>query len=69
MKKFLVSSLISVSILIIILIITAFCAYLIPKVKVNSDLSKYLADDSSMKMGIDIMDEEFNGSKIIEQFE
>lgn len=50
-------------ILIIILIITAFCAYLIPKVKVNSDLSKYLADDSSMKMGIDIMDEEFNGSK------
>ena len=34
------------------LILTAVCAFLIPKVSVNSDMTKYLPDDSSMKQGI-----------------
>ncbi len=34
-------------------------AMIIPKVNINTDMTKYLPDDSSMKMGIDIMAEEF----------
>ena len=41
------------------LILTAVCAFLIPKVSVNSDLTKYLPDDSSMKQGISLMEKEF----------
>lgn len=46
-------------ILITLLVIAGFCATLIPKVEVNTDLTKYLPDDSSMKIGMDIMEEEF----------
>ena len=45
--------------LIVFIIIAGFCSLLIPKVGVNRDMTKYLPDDSSMKIGIDIMDEEF----------
>ncbi len=38
------------------LILTAVCAFLIPKVSVNSDMTKYLPDDSSMKQGISLME-------------
>ena len=41
------------------LILTAVCAFLIPKVSVNSDITKYLPDDSSMKQGISLMEKEF----------
>lgn len=41
------------------LILTAVCAFLIPKVRVNSDMTKYLPDDSSMKQGISLMEKEF----------
>ncbi len=41
------------------LILTALCAFLIPKVSVNSDMTKYLPDDSSMKQGISLMEKEF----------
>ncbi|MFR5890566.1 MAG: MMPL family transporter, partial [Lachnospiraceae bacterium] len=41
------------------LILTAVCAFLIPKVSVNSDMTKYLPDDSSMKQGISLMEKEF----------
>lgn len=34
-------------------------ACLIPSVNINTDMTKYLPDDSSMKQGIDIMAEEF----------
>ena len=34
-------------------------AMLIPKVNVNTDMTKYLPDDFSMKIGMDIMNEEF----------
>lgn len=43
-------------------IMMALCivsAMLIPKVNINTDMTKYLPEDSSMGMGIDIMAEEF----------
>lgn len=47
-------------ILAVMLVICAFCAALIPKVEINTDMTKYLPDDSSMKQGIDIMLDEFS---------
>ena len=41
------------------LILTTVCAFLMPKVSVNSDMTKYLPDDSSMKQGIFLMEKEF----------
>ena len=46
-------------ILFAMLILTAACAFLIPKVSVNSDMTEYLPDDSSMKQGISLMEKEF----------
>lgn len=42
------------------LVMCAFCAALIPKVEINTDMTKYLPEDSLMKQGIDIMAEEFS---------
>lgn len=42
------------------LVICAFCAALIPKVEINTDMTKYLPDDSSMSQGLDIMLDEFD---------
>lgn len=47
-------------ILAVMLVICAFCAALIPKVEINTDMTKYLPDDSSMSQGIDIMANEFD---------
>lgn len=47
-------------ILAVMLIICAFCAALIPKVEINTDMTKYLPDDSSMSQGLDIMLDEFD---------
>lgn len=46
-------------ILAVMLVICAFCAALIPKVEINTDMTKYLPDDSSMSQGLDIMLDEF----------
>ncbi|MCD8088457.1 MAG: MMPL family transporter [Oscillospiraceae bacterium] len=43
----------------IVVILTLLCTSLATKVEINSDMTKYLADDSSMKIGMDIMEEEF----------
>ena len=43
----------------VVLILTVICGLLIPQVNVNDDMTKYLPDDSSMKIGMDIMDESF----------
>lgn len=48
--------------LIAFIIIAGFCGFLIPKVGINRDMTKYLPDDSSMKMGMDLMDVEFTGA-------
>lgn len=43
----------------LMLIITAACAFLAPKVEINSDMTKYLSGSSNMKQGLDIMRSEF----------
>lgn len=47
-------------ILIFFLGLTMVSGYLMTKVNQNEDISQYLADSSSMKQGMDIMDEEFS---------
>ena len=46
-------------ILIVMLVLTAVCGLLIPRVKVNSDMTKYLPDSSPMKQGLALMEKEF----------
>ncbi|MFV0400035.1 MAG: MMPL family transporter [Oscillospiraceae bacterium] len=45
--------------LVFMLALTVVCGLLIPQVGINTDMTKYLPDDSSMKMGMDVMEEEF----------
>ncbi|MBR2957229.1 MAG: hypothetical protein IKC20_03160, partial [Clostridia bacterium] len=40
-------------------VICVISAVLLTQVEVNDDMTKYLADDSPMKIGLDIMNEEF----------
>lgn len=49
-------------VLIISLLITICSLFLMTKVNLNDDLTKYLPDDSSMKQGLDIMKGEFSDS-------
>ena len=42
-----------------VLLIAVICALLALRVPVNTDMTKYLPDDSSMKIGLDLMKEEF----------
>ena len=46
-------------VLIIFLFLSAFCLYLMQKVTINSDMSKYLPATSETKIGYDIMNGEF----------
>ncbi len=46
-------------ILAVMLILTAVSAFLIPRVRVNSDMTEYLPNDSPMKQGISLMEKEF----------
>ena len=46
---------------ILTLILAAGCGFLMLRVEINTDLTKYLPASSSMKQGIDIMKEEFSG--------
>ena len=41
------------------MLITVGCLFLIPRVNINMDMTKYLPEDSSMRQGLDIMDKEF----------
>lgn len=43
----------------IALCLTLVCGFLSQQVEVNSDMTKYLPDDFSMKAGMDLMNEEF----------
>ncbi len=45
--------------LIVTLVLAVVFAALMPIVEINSDLTKYLSDSSSMRKGLDIMNEEF----------
>lgn len=42
-----------------VMLIMIICVFFMQKVEINSDMTKYLADDSSMKIGMDLMEEEF----------
>ncbi|MDR1905423.1 MAG: hypothetical protein LBQ27_00705, partial [Clostridiales bacterium] len=44
----------------IMLLLTAVCLALTPRVNINSDMTKYMPDNSSMKIGLDIMNGEFS---------
>ena len=43
----------------VILLLAIICGILMTKVYINSDLTKYLSDESQMKQGLDVMGEEF----------
>lgn len=43
----------------ITVLFSGFCLYLIPRINVNSDMTKYLPDDSPMKEGLEIISGEF----------
>ena len=47
-------------ILLIFLLLSIFCFYLMQKVKVNTDMSKYLPKSSETRVGNDIMNKEFD---------
>lgn len=53
-----------IPILILMLVLAFVSAMQIPNVVVNTDMSKYLPNDSAMRKGIDIMDEELPDSDI-----
>ncbi|MCD7709378.1 MAG: efflux RND transporter permease subunit, partial [Clostridiales bacterium] len=50
-------------ILIIMVVLAVVGAFLITKVNINSDMTKYLANDSQMKIGTDIMNEELESAE------
>ena len=48
-------------VLLVMMAITLLSLLFIPRVNVNTDMSKYLPDSSRMKQGVDILNEEFSG--------
>lgn len=46
------------------LALTLSCGFLVPRVKVNTDMTKYLPDQSTMKHGLDILNNEFDVSQL-----
>ena len=49
-------------IMLIVILTAVGCAFLIPKVGINTDMTKYLPNQSSMKIGMDLMEREFPDS-------
>lgn len=45
------------------LVLSVVCAVLMLHVRVNSDMTKYLPDDSQMKVGLEIVDTRFGGAQ------
>lgn len=45
------------------------CALLIPKVTINKDMSKYLAKDSNMNQGLEIINKEFPAVELKDSFQ
>lgn len=48
----------------ITLLLAVVCGFLIPRVNVNSDMTKYLPDHSQMKEGLAIVDSDFGGAQM-----
>lgn len=51
-------------ILAVFFLLTVLCAFLIPQVNVITDMTQYLPSDSSMRKGLDIMEEEFPNASV-----
>ncbi len=54
---------------IVSVVLALFCALLIPKVTINKDQSKYLAKDSNMSQGLEIINKEFPSVELNESFQ
>ena len=54
---------------IVSVVLALFCALLIPKVTINKDQSKYLAKDSNMSQGLEIINKEFPSVELKESFQ
>lgn len=50
-----------VPIMAVMFALTVVCAIMIPRVEVNTDMARYLADDSPMKIGTDLLAEQLPG--------
>ena len=50
-------------ILVLFIVLTIISVILSSKVKINRDIAKYLPDTSETRIGMDIMEEEFNVRK------
>jgi len=50
--------------MIVTLVVAVVCGWMIPHVNVNSDMTKYLPDDSPMKHGIEIIASEFGEGQL-----
>ena len=50
-------------------LLACFCAFLIPKVNINKDQSKYLAKDSNMSQGYEIIKKEFPVMELKDSFQ
>ena len=51
------------------LVLAILCAFLIPKVTINKDQSKYLAKDSNMSQGYEIINKEFPAIELKDSFQ
>lgn len=51
-------------ILVIMLLLAVLCAVAVPYVEINEDMTRYLPDDSPMKMGTDIMNDVFPEAEV-----
>ena len=54
---------------IVSIVMAIFCACLIPKVTINKDQSKYLAKDSNMSQGLEIINKEFPKIELKDSFQ
>ena len=54
---------------IVSVVLAFFCALLIPKVTINKDQSKYLAKDSNMNQGLEIIKTEFPAIELKDSFQ
>ena len=48
--------------LLVTLLVAGACGVLLPRINVNSDMTKYLPDNSKMRQGLEIVTEEFNAT-------
>ena len=51
------------------LVLAILCAFLVPKVVINKDQSKYLAKDSNMAQGYEIINKEFPAVEMGDSFQ